>query len=114
MCSWRTRVLIVHRVNTCHSHTTDLLICQSRIQEERRYVCASDTQIHRLPAQVSYVLDTEDVFRRHRRQQQRVPPDAVTRRVGKFRSWQDAARAQQQRQQPQPPPHPQFQPMVAA
>lgn len=73
-----------------------------------------DIHMHR--SQVSYVLDTEDVFRRHRRQQRQAPPDSLARRVSKFRSWQDAARMQQlQQPQPQhPPPHLQFQAMVAA
>ena len=40
--------------------------------------------------QVSYVLDTEDVFRRHRRQQgPHASPDAAAQRVGKFRGWVD-------------------------
>jgi paired amphipathic helix protein Sin3a len=41
-------------------------------------------------SKVSYVLDTEDVFRRHRRQQgAQASPDAAAQRVGKFRGWVD-------------------------
>lgn len=46
--------------------------------------------------QVSYVLDTEDVFRRHKRRAAALPPDVEARKAHKFRSWQEAARAQQQ------------------
>lgn len=36
------------------------------------------------------MLDTEDVFRRHRRQQgAQASPDSAARRVGKFRGWVD-------------------------